>query len=197
LTHWNNILNGNYQTLRGATITDVLSLTPLLPAVGPTLSGMTLTFNFRFSETPNAGDISGLCADGMSATSHYGYGVTGGGCPDIFGFIGTQTVNQSFIYDGFKYFASILTLNADGTLDSVGIGSLTSGECLALGLDSDANSTNGYQCSGFHTLETTSTTARFGIAISAVPVTVPEPGTLALIGLSLACLGLIGNRKFR
>jgi len=194
-THWNNVLNGNYETLRGATITDTLTLTPELPGGGPSQAGPTLVFNFQFRETPNAG-TNGLCADGLSAVGNYGYSAAGGGCPDLFGFIGTQTVNQSFIYDGFQYFASVLSLNADGTLDAIGIGALTSGECSALNLDGDPLAA-GNQCFGFRTLETTNTTERFGVAISAVrlPSEVPEPGAIALIGIALAGLGLVRVRR--
>jgi PEP-CTERM motif len=189
-THWNNPLDGAFSTLTGATITDTLTLTPQVPAAGPATNGPTLTFVFKFRETPNAGGDggAGLCADGSTAGSHPG------GCPDLFGFTNTSVINNSFIYDGNNYFASVLTLKADGTLDTVGIGALTSGECGILGLDGDPIAA-GNQCLGFRTNEAANTTERFGLAVSLVTLSVPEPGSLAMLGLGLAGLGLARRRK--
>ncbi|MBI1285442.1 MAG: PEP-CTERM sorting domain-containing protein [Thiobacillus sp.] len=187
LTHWNNVLDGGFSTLTGASIEDTLTLTPLVPLGGGSQSGPVLTFVFKFQETPNAGNGSGLCADGKSATADYGYSASGGGCPDLFGYQNLNVVDQGFNYDGFNYFVSVLTLNADGTLDTIGIANLEDNECTTIGLAAG--------CFGFRTLETTETTKRFGFAISSRRLSVPEPGTLALMGLALLGLGATRYRK--
>lgn len=185
LTHWNNPLSGNFETLTGAIVTDTLRLFPGSSGPSPFQDAPTLNFNFKFQETPNAGS-GGVCADGLA--------VPASGCQDLFGFIGTLTVNLPFSYLGDNYFASILMLNPNGTVNSLGIGALSSGECGALGLDGDLV-TAGNQCSGFRTAEGSATTQRFGFAVSLVPLSVPEPGSIGLLGLALVGLVVTRRRK--
>ena len=188
-THWNNPITSTFKTLTGGLITDSITLFPDALANGNIdppnntnpQSGPTLTFDFKFLETTNQPQ-SGICADGL------GWNAGGrNGCPDLFGFQGTSVINLSFAYLGDTYYIQFLTLDANLGVDTIGIGTLTAGECTALNLN------NG--CFGFRTQEGQSTTERFGFAITAAPISVPEPGSLALLGLGLFGIGRMMRRK--
>lgn len=189
-THWNNPISSSFQTLRGGTIVDTLTLTPYLPAGyvgGASVSAPTLTFNFSFLETPNEGS-GGVCAGGRA--------IPAAGCEDLFGFNPT-TLNNPFQYndvgldgvwgtsDDFlrTYYASVFVL--DGSGNPFPISQLLPGECTAIGL--------GAGCFGFRTAEAAQTSAQFAFAVTTLPIVIPEPGSLALVGLAFA--GLAGMRR--
>lgn len=162
-SHINNPIDGSFATLRTATIETSLTLTPLSPAGAP-LPTDTINFSINFSETDN----DGSCVVG--ATSN---------CDDIF-VVSFGALNNDFIYEGFKYFVSIV--KTAGPLDP-----LSNSACA------EAGAPNG--CLGFLTREREKTSVDFGILITSSPLLVSEPGALALAGLGLLGLGMVRRRK--
>lgn len=152
-------------SLTSATLSVALTLKPLNPA-NPALPADTINYLIRFVETPN----SGTCAVPTSPTP----------CNDIFVQLG-GFLNDSFFYDGQTYF-----VNAFPTSGGV-LNTLPATACTAAGLAPG--------CFGFSTPENQATTLSFGLTISSERLAVPEPGSLALIGLALAGLGFVSRRR--
>lgn len=167
ITHWNNTLASTRSTLTGGTIKATLQLQALTPATGSWEPLDPLSFSFRFLETTN----SAPCAEPSTSV-----------CDDLFGIIGFSNANQEFTYgdDPEVYFASIYLMNEGGTASP--FGTLSAAQCTLLGLSTG--------CQGFRTPEREVTSAQFLFSITTKPMNIPEPGTLALLGLALAGMGL-------
>ena len=168
LTHVNNVLPAGNPTLQSATLTVEMELQATNPA-GGAFDLATINYEIRFVETTNGG----TCADPSSPVP----------CNDIFVLLSDPLLNESFVYpvDGIEYFVNAFPLN--GNVLSM----LPNSVCAAAGV--------GNGCIGFTTVENQSNPLPFGLTISTAPLQVPEPGSLALIGLALAGAGLISRRR--
>ena len=90
--------------------------------------------------------------------------------------------------DDKLYFVSLFPI-IDNAIASFPL--LSSAECAAAGANAG--------CVGFTTVESQNTTVQFGFAVTGeaitVPQTVPEPGSLTLIGLTLAAAASMYRRR--
>ena len=172
LTHNNRVIQGGSSSLRTAVLTNTVTLDPLNPN-NPALAPQIVPFNISFTETTNAG----TCA----ATSP-----AGNPCNDIFVLTG-GLLNFSFDYDAGdadglrEYFVNIFPTTG-------GVLSVLEDTACAAALVSNG-------CIGFTTPEGADTTLAFGFTISTNRLEIPEPGSMALIGLALLGLGATGRRQ--
>ncbi len=169
--HQNNPITGD--TLQSAVLTDRIRLFSINPAGGSNLIEF-LTFNIRYLETTN----SGTCAVASPTP-----------CNDIFvlAIVGAgfnpadNTLNQNIMYDGEDY---------DILLHIAGLGVLTNAAC-----DAVYGNTTHRGCIGFTTVEDQNNTFQVSLKISSTPFNVPEPGSLALLGLGLFGIGALRRHK--
>ena len=181
VSHLNNpILAGTPRPEQFA-IKSTLTLTPLVPNL-PGLPAVTQSFTVFFEETPNSPD-NGICANGEANNQ----GININGCGDIF-VIDRDALNFGFTYDtgdniDQQYFISFFELTS-------GLNPLPAAACnYVLG-------PGGSPCLGFVTAEETTTRVQFASVITTKEVSiVPEPDSLALVGLSLGLFGLLRRRK--
>jgi hypothetical protein len=177
VTHLNQPITGT--TLSSVDILSTLTLTPSDP-LGSGLAPATITFKINFAETPNGADP---CADGGAN----GAGVNENGCADIF-VIDQNSLNFPFFYDldgagvlpNQQYFISFFELTG-------GLIPLPVAACTAASATSP--------CLGFRTPEDADTTFQFAALITTEPVSIPEPGALALMGLGIGLMGLLHRRR--
>lgn len=178
VTHFNFPIVAGSPRPESFQIQSALTLKPLVPDLSG-LPEVTQLFTIFFEETPNDANT---CANGEPNNQ----GINSNGCGDIF-VIDRDSLNFEFSYDtgdgiNQKYFISFFELTS-------GLNPLPQAACDYV-LEPD-----GQKCLGFVTAENAQTTVQFASRITTSPVSIPEPGTLALMGLGLGALGLLRRRK--
>ncbi len=178
-THNNRVIDVNDPALTSFDLNSTLFLTPTDPASETTEASST-TFRSFFSETPN--QPAGSCVSASSGVP----------CDDIFTIgnaagLGGTPVTVAGV-DGYEFTDSFTVNDYTYTvfLQLLGVRDLAADACSVAGA--------GTACVGFLTQEEQDNTMPTRFKITGVQ-NVPEPGTLALLGLSLAGLGLSRRKK--
>lgn len=171
LTHENFVQTGGGHSLDTTTLTTRIILNPFLPVPNDGVDETLIAdFLINFKETSNT---KGNCPDGDPFATP---------CSDIFVISPEDLADlvQVFNYQDFQYTVQI-GVN--------GLGPLTDEQCAA------ADAAAG--CIGFVTEEKDTTSFQAFFTITAKPITIPEPASLALLGLTFVGLGAAGKLRKR
>lgn len=177
-SHNNQVIDADSSMLQSFNLNSTLLLTALTPdeMAGTSPGPMSIQFQSFFTETFN--DPDGNCFTGSVSN-----------CDDVFSLENPEfgRINEEGNFEVSGPAFTIDDFNYHVFLEIVGLSQLTDEQCGVAGASSN--------CIGFLTLENNDNRFESNFRIESSAVSVPEPGTLALLGLGLAGLGVASRRK--